>query len=796
MVAATTAAIPATAASADPAWLKRLFTQEFEEDFQRTAQGFTPNHWPNSSGQQARWVLSKGEGVRDSAGVAGGAQRFRVENRPEGADVHLVNPHSFVRGQAYRVQFMARAERTTKVDLFLRRDVRPFTPDASKTIEVTREWKSFTFQGTYTAAVAGSFRIGLQETGVDVFIDRYAVFRVTGSDRIAPIDIPAGMDATEQTTLVHDVDFEGEYTHGRYARGWQPNDPSNRADAFEAGPETRAGYFVDGTTSQRFKRETYVADNKVLESRAELYYSFTCQPKKKYRVTAHLRADQGQTEVPAQFGVRRAPEPYTFLTVRNLKLGGSWQPVEMDVVCVQRAGTGIQLRLTVGQVDKNIYIDDLTVSEVHDNPAHPVGTGVVSDNLFGIHSPLMHNPNWRWPALGQHVVRLWDTNTAWRFLEKDQDVWPWDDGQYGKRLDQTFMKKLIQTRNTLDPKLKIVYTMGETPNWASSKPDTPNFAAAPPKNDEDWKDYVRTVARRYKGEIDVYELWNEPDAGPRADGRSFYSGTPERMAQLARLARDVLDREDEEAILVSPGITTGGVSWLDRFLAAGGAEAVHGVGFHWYFGTNPENVGYIDNIRDVMRRHGIEHKKLWNTEGSSSNCVGGVGPCLNDKVAVCLKDGACDAAFCAAEPGNCREVNAVERRSAVARALLLMAGRGVENFNFYTLEGSHDAKLLESAATSDYTTPSEEGRGYSAAADWLRGGKVLQSYIIRDDIYVLRIQQGAQQHSVLWTTGEGVRVRLPQQWNAGQATTLAGTRVDISADRELDLGLEPVKIAS
>ncbi|MES8964717.1 glycosyl hydrolase, partial [Cutibacterium acnes] len=161
----------------------------------------------------------------------------------------------------------------------------------------------------------------------------------------------------------------------------------------------------------------------------------------------------------------------------------------------------------------------------------------------------------------------------------------------------------------------ILMTLGQTPQWASKTPGVEGLygmgASGAPANMEYWRDYVRTLARRYAGRIRYWELWNEPDF------QQLYNGSIADMVEMARIARQELKAADPENRLISPGLTTAqGLAWLHRFLSAGGGRYVDAIGFHWYFGDRPESIGaFIDNVHTLLRQHGQDDKPLWNTEG-------------------------------------------------------------------------------------------------------------------------------------------------------------------------------------
>ena len=101
--------------------------------------------------------------------------------------------------------------------------------------------------------------------------------------------------------------------------------------------------------------------------------------------------------------------------------------------------------------------------------------------------------------------------------------------------------------------VKVTYTLGMTPQWAAARPNDWSVygsgSSSEPQNMEDWRNYVRTVATRYKGKIHHYELWNE------ADYHGFYTGSVDTMVELAKQAYKIIKEIDPNAIVLTPNCT-------------------------------------------------------------------------------------------------------------------------------------------------------------------------------------------------------------------------------------------------
>lgn len=245
------------------------------------------------------------------------------------------------------------------------------------------------------------------------------------------------------------------------------------------------------------------------------------------------------------------------------------------------------------------------------SPAQPV---ILEAGFFGIHfHRLQLSPGDKalqtvWPPLNFGMVRLWDSRTRWADLEPARGEW-----NFG-RLDHYVNE--AQANGA-----QVLYTLGSTPRWASTRPDEPcsygKGCAAEPRSMEDWREYVRVVARRYRGRICCYELWNEPKFSDIARDRKFqqfFTGSISSMVEMARIARQVLKEEDASAMLLTPGFVNG-PDRLDLFLSAGGGEYVQGIAYHFY-AWNDENrmLREIETVRALLHKHGLQNLPLWSTE--------------------------------------------------------------------------------------------------------------------------------------------------------------------------------------
>ena len=170
-------------------------------------------------------------------------------------------------------------------------------------------------------------------------------------------------------------------------------------------------------------------------------------------------------------------------------------------------------------------------------------------------------------AAGVNWVRLHDAGTeyiGWYHLEPEKGKWVFRDAS-------------IQRYR--DGKIKIFGTLQTAPLWASSYKDSGKkefngyFDRYWTVEDWDgWANYVKTVCTRYKGVIDGYYIWNEPDPSNGVlflhdgylEGEHRYILTKtdgaKNQARLCEVASKVAKEIDPKIRISGPNIYTRGVA--------------------------------------------------------------------------------------------------------------------------------------------------------------------------------------------------------------------------------------------
>lgn len=366
-----------------------------------------------------------------------------------------------------------------------------------------------------------------------------------------------------------------------------------------------------------------------------------------------------------------------------------------------------------------------------------------------------------WPESGFGSWMLWDSNLKWSDLQPSAGEWRF--GAFDR-----------QVQLGVDHGVELAYTLGQTPAWASSQPGL-RFAygagtGAMPRDLSQYADYVAKVASRYKGRIAAYQVWNEPKLGAPGScgGVVFFCGSADDLAQLTRVAREELTRQDPAALLLSPAFATGkgGVDMLDRYLATGAGRWLDGIGFHFYDSRPEAMLSTLAALRGVLARYGLDRLPIWDTE---------VGFLVQD-----------DERRVVAEHDIgvfSRVLSPDEAGAYVARVLLLQAAAGIERVHWYAWDNQRMGLMHQGSGR-----PNAAGVAYGVLRRWLVGSTI-RCEDISGGLWTCRLTRGGRQATVHWRT-DGAR--LPAAAQAGHFETLDGTSLEAASGDPAPGGGAPI----
>jgi hypothetical protein len=372
---------------------------------------------------------------------------------------------------------------------------------------------------------------------------------------------------------------------------------------------------------------------------------------------------------------------------------------------------------------------------------------VIPSSYFGLHIHHLAYPvPTPWPNMPVPEWRLWDANVTWADIEPSKGQWRFE------KLDSYV--SLAQQHAT-----GILLTLGGSPRWASARPNVatnyyPGFTAEP-ANVDDWRNYVKTVTLRYKGRIQAYEIWNEPNLA------DFWSGTTDQMLALTKEASLIIRSVDPQAIVVSPSATADyGIPWLAEFLKKGGGQYVDVIGFHFYVNPHtllPEDMlPVIQHVHQVLADNGLANKPLWNTE------TGWLEPAKFDSDELA-------AGF-------------------LARAFVLSWAAGIQRFYWYGWDNQYMAIITykESART---ITPA--GSAYKIMEQWLVGTKMQSCTSTSDHTWTCQLNRSGKNEWIVWNTQANHKFDVPRAWSVASTTRLLQASHPLRG-ASVDIGPVPV----
>jgi N-acetylglucosamine-6-sulfatase len=240
---------------------------------------------------------------------------------------------------------------------------------------------------------------------------------------------------------------------------------------------------------------------------------------------------------------------------------------------------------------------------------------------------------------------------AWARIEQSKGTFNFQ--PFDSYMNDVKKNGLVDT-NTNTANMAMTLSAG-TPNWAVADQSTCGPGAngtilctAPPDNIQDWKDFLNALIQHYNGttqpHIRYYELWNEFNVN------LWWTGTDAQMVALAQAAYPII-HQDPYSILLTPSVAgpvgsaspNSGVTWMTRYLHAGGSQYADGGAFHGYIaaqnGVNPFPMPEDDStsgctpfvscygsiitkatqMRAVFDQNGLAGKPMFQTEGSWGN---------------------------------------------------------------------------------------------------------------------------------------------------------------------------------
>ena len=210
---------------------------------------------------------------------------------------------------------------------------------------------------------------------------------------------------------------------------------------------------------------------------------------------------------------------------------------------------------------------------------------------------------------------------SWQEIEPTRGEWHWEYPDF-----------LLQATGYYG--LDLIVRLDHPPDWAG-QPSAETDISDLPFDGGAYLNFVETLARRYRGRIRGYIIWNEPNLASEWGGPP----DPQGYTRVLQRAYQVVKQEDSSALVISAGLSsTNGAAdpaqqpvqamddrlFLEKMYQAGAGPFFDALGAHPYgFAYPPDdppgahhglNMNRLLDLRAIMEAHGDEAKSVWATE--------------------------------------------------------------------------------------------------------------------------------------------------------------------------------------
>jgi polysaccharide biosynthesis protein PslG len=190
----------------------------------------------------------------------------------------------------------------------------------------------------------------------------------------------------------------------------------------------------------------------------------------------------------------------------------------------------------------------------------------------------------------QDVITLTDEIVSLGVEWVKQDIF-WRDFEPIKgEIDFNTLDNIVNTLR--ENNLNILFTVSAAPDWARTSTDE----NGPPDNFADYGAFVGALAARYAGQVQAYEIWNEPNLR-REWNSTIHNISAASYIELLRTGYTAIKAADASAVVVSGGLSPTGFNdgvnaindrlFLDALYIAGLGDVSDAIGAHPLGWANP-----------------------------------------------------------------------------------------------------------------------------------------------------------------------------------------------------------------
>lgn len=218
--------------------------------------------------------------------------------------------------------------------------------------------------------------------------------------------------------------------------------------------------------------------------------------------------------------------------------------------------------------------------------------------------------------LKEYGGRLTTASFDWCELEKEKGKWNWD-----------YPDHTVDAAQDLG--LKQFAYVGNTPGWALPEgvPAEHGYRHPPSeKFEKEFREYLKKVAARYKGQVELFQFWNEPNGCSWINDGCSNGHMYESYTKWLKIAYEALKEGNPKCVVCAAALDYNegvkeGYKYIEGMYSCGAKDYFDAISIHPY---HPDGLFWdaVHDTRRVMVENGDGKKGLWITEYGWSNSKG------------------------------------------------------------------------------------------------------------------------------------------------------------------------------
>jgi hypothetical protein len=200
-------------------------------------------------------------------------------------------------------------------------------------------------------------------------------------------------------------------------------------------------------------------------------------------------------------------------------------------------------------------------------------------------------------ALLDRLGESWILSTFyWSRIEPSENQWDFDNYDLFVNAAKTSGKKII---GILGYEVPWIFNEGKSRNYI------------PPDKLDFFLNYVRQTAARFRGSVDAWCVWNEPNSS------RFWEGSKEDFFLLTSKALETVREVDPDVILLGGAVNRGVFGLPEKFIRgifeSGAIKKADAFAFHPYEANPERTLSLYNRFKKIADDYGFE-EKIWVTE--------------------------------------------------------------------------------------------------------------------------------------------------------------------------------------